>query len=176
MKTKLFKTLAIILVAGLVIAATLPNKSTENKATNNEVVFIDAKGKKFDEVIKQFKGKVVYLDFWATWCGPCRGQMPYSRKLHEEFKGKDVVFLYVSLDRSEQAWKKGIEKMKIKGYHWKPDQKQINEINKRFKVQYIPRYMLISKEGKMLADDFYRPGNKKTKKLLEKALTWKGDK
>ncbi|EAY26493.1 TlpA family protein disulfide reductase [Microscilla marina] len=170
MKTKLFKLLAVVIVAGLAIAATLPNTSVKDKTANNEVVFIDAKGKKFDEVLKQFKGKVVYIDFWATWCGPCRGQMPYSRKLHEEFKGKDVVFLYISFDRGEKAWRKGIEKMKIQGHHWKPDQKQIGEINKRFKVQYIPRYMLVGKDGKLLADDFYRPSSAKAKKLIGKAL------
>jgi thiol-disulfide isomerase/thioredoxin len=170
MKTKLFKTLAIILVAGLAVAATLPNKLTKDNTADNDVVFVDAKGKKFDEVLKQFKGKVVYIDFWATWCGPCRGQMPYSRKLHEEFKGKDVVFLYVSFDRGEAAWKKGIEKMQIKGYHWKPDLKQIGEINRRFKVKYIPRYMLVGKDGKLLADDFYRPSSSKAKKLIGQAL------
>lgn len=170
MNTKFFKLFAAITVIALAVAATFPDNKTNSKIAENDVVFIDAKGKSFDEVLKQFKGKVVYIDFWATWCGPCRGQMPHSRKLHETFKGKDVVFLYISFDRNEIAWKRGIEKMGIKGYHWKPDRKQGAEINKRFKVQYIPRYMLVGKDGKLLADDFYRPSSPKAKKLIGKAL------
>lgn len=167
MNTKYVRFLTLALVVSLAMAATFPGDTTNKEG---DVVFINTKGKSFDEVVKQFKGKVVYVDFWATWCGPCRGQMPYSRKLHEAYKGKDVAFLYISFDRGENAWKKGIEKMKIKGYHWKPDRKQLTEINKRFNVRYIPRYMLIGKDGKILTDDTVRPGNSRIGKLINKAL------
>ena len=173
MNTKFFKLFAVLAIVALAVAATFPDNEKDTKTAENDVVFIDAKGKSFDEVLKQFKGKVVYVDFWATWCGPCRGQMPYSQKLHEAYKGKDVVFLYISFDRGEAAWKKGIEKLEIKGHHWMPDRKQAGEINKRFKVQYIPRYMLVGKDGKLLADDFYRPSSSKAQKLIDKALDLK---
>lgn len=164
-KTRL---LLIALLAGLTIAATFPVISINDDGEG--AIFMNVKGKKFDEVLTQFKGKVVYVDFWATWCGPCIGQMPYSAKLHEKYKGKDVAFLYISFDYTEEAWKQGVEKYKIKGYHWMPDKKQMREIMKRFKVKGIPRYMLVSKKGEMLTDDFLRPSSKRVPRYFDKAL------
>ena len=168
---KKIKLLVIALIAGLAVAATFP--MNHSNRSSDEVIFVDAEGKKFDEVLSQFKGKVVYVDFWASWCGPCIGQMRYSDKLHKQYEGKEVAFLYISLDRSEQAWKKGIKKHGISGYHWKPNQKQIGEIMKKFKVRTIPRYMLVSKKGEVLNDDFLRPSSKRLPQYLNKALELK---
>jgi len=166
-KIKLF---VMVLIAGLAVAATLPMNIAND---SEDVIFVKADGKKFNEVMSEFKGKVVYVDFWASWCGPCIGQMPYSEKLHEKYKDKEVAFLYISLDRNANAWKKGIKKYKINGYHWKPDQKQINEIMKKFKVRTIPRYMLVSKKGEVLNDDFLRPSSKRLPQYINKALDLK---
>ena len=164
---KKIRLLLIALVAGLAIAATFPMISTND---GEGAIFMDVKGKKFDEVLTQFKGKVVYIDFWASWCGPCIGQMPYSAKLHEKYKDKDVAFLYISFDYTKEAWKRGVEKYKIKGYHWMPDKKQMREIMKRFRVKGIPRYMLVSKKGEILTDDFLRPSSKRVPRYFDKAL------
>jgi thiol-disulfide isomerase/thioredoxin len=122
----------------------------------------DAKGKEktFEDVIKEFKGKVVYVDFWASWCPPCRGEMPHSQQLHQQFKdNSNVVFLYITLDRTEDAWKNGIQKMDIKGYHWYPSEVQRQNFGQKFQVTGIPRYMLIDKKGNVVNDNAQRPSS-----------------
>ena len=73
-----------------------------NPAPNFE--FQNVKGKKVS--LNDYKGKVLVLDFWASWCGPCRQEIPNMKKYYEEFKGKDVEFLSVSIDADKKAWEK----------------------------------------------------------------------
>lgn len=106
--------------------------------------------------LSDLRGKVVYLDFWASWCGPCKGEMPHAKKMKEHFAGKDVVFLYVSIDEKEAAWKKGIEAMDISGLHtrtsgWGGD------LAKQYRISSVPAYFLIDKQGKFVFKQTPRP-------------------
>ena len=65
--------------------------------------------------LADFRGKVVYLDFWATWCAPCIRQIPYSKKLAETFKNETVVFINISIDKDMERWKSFINKQKMHG-------------------------------------------------------------
>jgi thiol-disulfide isomerase/thioredoxin len=131
----------------------------------------DGSEKTFQEIIAEFKGKVVYVDFWATWCGPCRQQFPHAKEVHKNLAGKEVVFLYISFDRTEAEWKKGIDNLKIYGHHLYPTQKQQQAIYQQFQVTGIPRYMLIDKKGNVVNPDAKRPSAREAlvddiKKLL----------
>jgi thiol-disulfide isomerase/thioredoxin len=138
---------------------------TETATTNEaDKIFIDqtnADGsvKMFEDVLAQYKGKVIYVDFWASWCPPCRGEMPSSQKLHSQFEGKDVVFLYISFDRAADAWKGGIEKMDIKGVHYFPAGDANQAVSTKYGITGIPRYMLVDKTGKVINDDAPRPSS-----------------
>lgn len=139
-------------------------KKTENPNAGDKVVFVDAKkkdgtDKSFAEIISEFKGSVVYVDFWASWCGPCRGQFPHAKKLHEKLKDKPVVFLYISFDRSEDEWKEGVDQFELSGYHWYPTENQQQLIYNQFQVDGIPRYLLIDKNGKVINADANRPSS-----------------
>lgn len=138
-----------------------------NLVFDDKTVFInnkkaDGTDKKFADVLTELKGKVVYIDFWASWCGPCRGEMPYSKKLHETYKDKNVAFLFISFDYTEAAWKKGISKMELAGYHFYPNETQQGEINRLFAVEGIPRYMIADKTGKVINADAPRPSSGST--------------
>lgn len=108
--------------------------------------------------LSDLKGKVVYLDFWASWCGPCMAEMPAAKKAEEKYMGKDVVFLYVSIDADETAWKKAMDKIQTGGMHMRDGNGGWEgEVAKKYGVQSIPACFLIDKEGRFAMDDTPRP-------------------
>lgn len=135
----------------------------------------DLNGK--DVTLKDFAGKVVYMDFWASWCSPCRYEMKNgSPKLHAKFKdNKDVVFLYVSLDSKVDAWKKAIKDDKIEGVHLLSQAKSgvDSAVGKAFNISGIPRYVIIGKDGKIFDNDAPRPSQDITQAKINEALAAK---
>jgi len=127
-------------------------------------------GMSFENIINSYKGKVIYLDFWASWCRPCKNEMPHSLKMQEHFKGKDVVFIYMSSDRDQKAWENAVSQLKITGENYLVNGKVHNEYNGLFDVRYIPRYVLIDKEGNVVNDAANRPSNPQSIKDIEKLL------
>ena len=106
--------------------------------------------------LADYKGKVVYLDFWASWCGPCLRELPYSKKLKEEFDGKDIVFLYVSIDEDAKSWKDAIAKKNISGVHVNaPDFD--HPVAQSYNISGVPTYFLIGKDGKIISNNPPRP-------------------
>jgi len=121
--------------------------------------------------LSDFKGKVVYVDVWATWCGPCRGEIPSLHALSEEMKNEDIVFMSVSVDDSQEDWEKmvtedGLDGVQvITGTGWK------SKITEDYKVSGIPRFMLIDKDGKIVSADAPRPSeNEKIVSMMMGAL------
>ena len=116
----------------------------------------------FDDLLEKYKGKVVYLDFWASWCGPCRGEMPYSLELQEAMKDKDVVFVYISSDQDSLAWEKYIKILQITGDHYLVNPGIREDVYRnRFSIRYIPRYMLFDKKGMVVDTNAARPSEAK---------------
>ena len=92
--------------------------------------------------LSQFKGKVVLLDFWASWCSPCIADLGTLRKIKAQVAAQPVVFLNVSLDANEGAWKQAIAKHEIKGVHVRSEQ-----VTQAYNVSGIPRYYLVDPQG-----------------------------
>lgn len=117
---------------------------------------------------EKYKGKVIYVDFWASWCGPCRQQFPFSRAMHESLTAKqkkDIIFLYISIDEDLAKWKNAVEKLGLKDFG---ENGHSFEVSGRYQVRSIPRYMIINKKGEIVDSDAPRPGSPETlPKLLE---------
>src|SRR5690606_29100264 len=118
----------------------------------------DANGK--DVTLQDFAGKVIYMDFWASWCAPCRAEMKNGApKLHNIFAdNENVVFLYINLDKTQAMGEKAIKEDQIKGTHlFAGDFTPENPIAKAFNISGIPRYVIIGKDGKIFDVDAPRP-------------------
>lgn len=115
--------------------------------------------------LSDFKGKYILVDFWATWCGPCRGELPFLGKKEEEFKNSNIVFLSISMDKDTTVWNKFVKKNKLKGIQIIAGKENKN-ISKHYGIKGIPQFMLLGKDGKIIVPNFVRPSNPNFSKIL----------
>lgn len=118
-----------------------------------------------DLALSSFRGKIVLIDFWASWCAPCRKELPNVKRAYEKYKNKGFEILGVSLDKDRDSWLEAIDK---EGLKW-PQVSDLkfwqSEACQTYAVQSIPYTVLVDKEGKIIATDLR--GADLDKKLAE---------
>ncbi|ETN93972.1 TlpA family protein disulfide reductase [Zhouia amylolytica] len=124
----------------------------------------------FEAIISKYQGKVVYVDFWATWCAPCRSGIKRIKPLKEELKDKDIAFVYITNHTSPKTtWNNMIPE--IKGEHYRVSEDEWNFLASKFNISGIPHYTLVDKQGTVVKTKIsLGQSNDALKALFEKHL------
>ena len=128
--------------------------------------FIDLQGEEvtFKDILQAHKGQTIVIDIWASWCKDCIGGMPKVKVLQQAHQ--EVVYIFLSLDKSQEAWKKGIEKYDVNGTHYFMQSGWKGDFGSFVNLDWIPRYMVIDKEGNIKVFKAVEADDKKIKDVL----------
>lgn len=134
---------AILLTLSMLICPVL----LRSQALPEDVVVIDSGFNNLDKLFSMFRGQVVYIDFWASWCKPCLEEMPYSKQLYEAIKGLPITMLFLAVNDREEPWRSKISTQHIKGTHVLLNAEMSRQVLQRFGIGAIPHYAILNKEG-----------------------------
>lgn len=138
---------------------------------NDVLVTTDGKHMNLADLLARNKGKVLYLDFWASWCRPCIAEFPASKALSEAYKDRGLEIVYLSIDKEEAKWEQASHKF-LEGrtlqYRFQDEAK--SKLIQHFGVSSIPRYMIVGKDGTVRYADAPRPSDPQLRKRLEALL------
>lgn len=129
------------------------------KTTTNEDIT-------FKAILEKYKGKTIVVDVWASWCPDCVKGMPKVKTLQE--KHPDLVYLFISMDKTYDAWLKGIEKYEVKGEHYLTSDGMKGVFGKAIDLDWIPRYMIVDKDGNIALYKVIEADDAKIEETLSK--------
>ncbi len=127
-----------------------------------EILLPDASGKSI--ALSSLKGKVVLIDFWASWCAPCRMKNEALHSVYDKYKLKGFEIYGVSVDYEASNWRNAVQQDAI---NWLQVNDAYGRVSTQWAIQYIPQSYLLDKDGRMIA---INPDEKKLDKLLQKML------
>ena len=122
----------------------------------------DINGKQMS--LRDFRGKYVYIDMWATWCGPCQKELPFLKKLEEKYAGRNIVFVGLSIDADKAKWEARVKSGELCGtqlYIGRGSKFQAD-----YRISGIPRFILLDPNGRIVNPDMTRPSSEDTEKIL----------
>lgn len=122
----------------------------------------DIAGKEYS--LADFHGKYVYIDVWATWCGPCRQEIPHLRALEEKYRDAEIVFVSLSVDKEKEKWEKMVREEAMSGVQLYLGNE--SPFLDAYQIAGIPRFILLDKEGKIIEKEMLRPSNAATADMI----------
>lgn len=122
--------------------------------------------------LSDLKGKYVYIDLWATWCGPCRQEIPYLQKIEEKYQGKNIEFVSISIDNAKdnEKWKNFVTAKHLGGVQLFADKDWGSDFVVKYGVTGIPRFILIDPKGNIVNSDAARPSSPELQAQLDTLL------
>ncbi|MFD1614357.1 TlpA family protein disulfide reductase [Gelatiniphilus marinus] len=135
----------IILLFSIYSCQTKAPTQFSEEALNDTFITLEGNNIAFKDILKTHKGKTIVIDVWASWCKDCIEGLPKVKTLQTEFK--EAVYVFLSLDKSQDAWKKGIEKYNVNGAHYFMQSGWKGPFGNFINLDWIPRYMVINKTG-----------------------------
>lgn len=120
--------------------------------------------------LSDLKGKYVYIDIWATWCGPCLRQIPAMKELEEKYRDKDIEIMSVSVDseKDKGKWRQMIEARDMKGIQLFAG--RTSSFHRDYKIKTIPKFVLVGKNGEIINENPPRPMNHRTGQLNQELI------
>lgn len=151
-----------VLIADFAVKYDKWNRSKPGKPSP-DFKAVDVDGKVW--TLADFRGKYVYIDMWATWCNPCKKELPYLKELEKKFEGAQIVFLGLSTDGDKDKWEQMVRSGAMCGVqlHLGPR----SSFQQAYNIKGIPRFILLDKEGKIINNDMSRPSSDDTVRILE---------
>lgn len=122
--------------------------------------------------LEDFKGKYVYIDVWATWCGPCRQEIPFLKKIEEKYHDQNIAFVSISIDKlkDQEKWRTMIKEKELGGVQLFADNDWNSKFVQDYKIMGIPRFILIDPNGNIVKADAARPSSEEIIKELDALL------
>jgi len=120
--------------------------------------------------LESLRGKYVYIDVWATWCGPCKGEIPHLKKLEEAYRGKNLLFVSISVDEQTdlKKWQTFVKTEQLTGIQLITDNAFDTPFITKMSINSIPRFILIDPQGKLVYANALRPSDKALRNQLDK--------
>lgn len=141
-----------------------------NNSTAPNFDYENAAGGKLS--LESLKGKYVYIDVWATWCGPCRGEIPHLQKVEEKYHGKNIEFVSISVDvdKDHEKWQNFVKEKQLGGTQLFADKNWASDFIRAFNINSIPRFILIDPKGVVVDADAARPSDPRLAQQLDTLL------
>ncbi len=127
---------------------------------------------RLSDILAQERGKIVLVDFWASWCTPCRQEMPAVSKLQNEIGKDKLAVIQISIDKQTEAWERAaiMENIHEQKHNYLISAWESSDLYQRYQIKTIPRYILFDTSGKLLAEDAPRPSSSDLKDLINMHL------
>ncbi|HKK11881.1 MAG TPA: TlpA disulfide reductase family protein, partial [Flavobacteriaceae bacterium] len=111
--------------------------------------------------LSDLRGKYVYIDVWATWCGPCKREIPALKDIEKQFDGKNIVFVSTSIDvaKDHDTWFKMVDDLNLQGIQLFADHDWSSQFVTDYGIEGIPRFILVDPDGNIVSADAPRPSN-----------------
>ena len=159
-----------ILIFTLLITTVLSCQNREEtqfsvEALSDDLINLQGDSVPFKSILEKHNGRTVFIDVWASWCKDCLKGLPEVKKLQETHP--EIDFVYLSLDKSQAAWKKGINRLKISGDHYFMQSGWKGALGTFLGLDWIPRYLIIDKEGGIKVFNAIEINDKKLLKNLK---------
>jgi len=143
------KNILVLLVAIVSFSCSHAQKTTFSKEALSETLLAtDGNQVAFQDILNKYKGKTLVIEVWASWCGDCVKAMPKIKEL--QANNPDVAYLFLSMDKTVENWKIGIAKHELKGDHFMANDQMKGVFGKAIDLDWIPRYIIIDKTGKIV--------------------------
>ena len=144
------KKIFALFIAFVAISCTNAQQKTafSKEALSETVLSTNGNQVAFKDILKKYKGKTLVIEVWASWCGDCVKAMPKIKEL--QANNPDVAYVFISVDKAADKWKTGIEKHELKGQHFMANDQMKGVFGKAIDLDWIPRYIIIDKKGKIV--------------------------